>query len=62
MSKHNQMYWTGNQEFFAFGMGAASFTNGQRFTRPKTIKKYEQYVNTDKCLKQCNPESNYDIL
>jgi len=38
------MYWKGNVEFLAFGMGAASFTEGLRFTRPKTLKKYFQWV------------------
>ena len=39
------MYWEGDQEYLAFGMGAASFFNGYRFSRPKTLKKYENWVN-----------------
>lgn len=44
-SSHNQMYWKGNIEYLAFGMGAASYTNKTRFTRPKTLKKYFQWVD-----------------
>lgn len=43
-SKHNQMYWDGQQEFMAFGMGAASFTESIRFERPKSLKKYFEFV------------------
>ena len=38
------MYWEGDQEYLAFGMGAASFFNGYRFSRPRTLKKYEDWV------------------
>ena len=30
-SKHNQMYWDGQQEFMAVGMGAASYIDRVRF-------------------------------
>ena len=43
--KHNQMYWTGNKPFFGFGLGSASLFNGLRITKPKTLKKYLNYVN-----------------
>ncbi len=38
-------YWSGNQEFYGFGMSAASLIHGFRYTRPKNIKKYYQYVD-----------------
>jgi oxygen-independent coproporphyrinogen-3 oxidase len=41
--RHNQVYWN-NQPYFGFGMGAASYTNGQRFTRPRTRREYYQWV------------------
>ena len=44
-SKHNLMYWEGDREYLAFGMGAASFFNGFRFSRPKTLKKYQTWVD-----------------
>lgn len=42
--KHNQVYWH-NQPYYGFGMGAASYTNNQRFTRPRTRKEYFKWVN-----------------
>ncbi len=43
-SKHNQMYWTGYQPWLAFGNGAASFVNRVRFSRPRSLVKYYEYV------------------
>ena len=40
------MYWEGDREYLAMGTGAASFLDGARFTRPKTIKAYYRWVDT----------------
>lgn len=45
MPIHNPIYWEGNKDFLAFGMGASSLLNNKRFTRPKTITKYYEYIN-----------------
>ena len=45
---HNLVYWQ-NKPYYGLGMGAASYTNNQRFTRPRTRKDYYQWV---KSLKQ----------
>lgn len=45
--RHNQVYWH-NQPYYGFGMGAASYYNQQRFTRPRTRKEYFQWVETFK--------------
>ena len=37
-------YWE-NQSYYGLGMGAASYTNNQRFTRPRTRKDYYQWIN-----------------
>ncbi|NJL82908.1 MAG: coproporphyrinogen III oxidase [Chloroflexaceae bacterium] len=37
--RHNQVYWQ-NQPYYGFGMGAASYVNGQRFTRPRNRREY----------------------
>lgn len=42
--KHNEIYWQGDKDFFAFGMGATSLLSGLRVTRPQTLKKYYDYV------------------
>ncbi|MEB3342213.1 radical SAM family heme chaperone HemW [Okeania sp.] len=41
--RHNQVYWE-NCSYYGFGMGAASYVEGKRFTRPHTRKEYYQWV------------------
>ena len=40
---HNRVYWE-NRSYYGFGMGAASYTLGQRFVRPRTRQTYFQWV------------------
>ncbi|BBA80285.1 coproporphyrinogen III oxidase [cyanobacterium endosymbiont of Rhopalodia gibberula] len=42
--RHNRVYWE-NMPYYGFGMGASSYTNQQRFTRPRTRKYYYSWVN-----------------
>ncbi|KAL8215889.1 hypothetical protein R6Q57_022726 [Mikania cordata] len=41
--KHNYTYWI-NKPFYAFGLGSASYINGTRYSRPKKLKDYTNYV------------------
>ncbi|CAL1389029.1 unnamed protein product [Linum trigynum] len=41
--KHNSTYWK-NAPFYGFGLGSASFVNGSRFSRPKKMKDYANFV------------------
>lgn len=41
--RHNQVYWE-NRPYYAFGMGAASYVEGFRFTRPRTRREYYAWV------------------
>lgn len=41
--RHNQVYWL-NQEYYSFGLGSASYTQGKRFSRPRTRSTYYQWV------------------
>ena len=41
--QHNQVYWE-NRPYYGFGMGAASYTQNQRFTRPRTRQDYYPWV------------------
>ncbi|KAJ3701699.1 hypothetical protein LUZ61_005404 [Rhynchospora tenuis] len=41
--KHNLMYWQ-NKSFYGFGLGSASYTNGIRFSRPKRLNEYVEWV------------------
>ncbi len=40
---HNRVYWE-NRPYYAFGMGAASYTQGRRFNRPRTRREYYLWV------------------
>ena len=41
--RHNRVYWE-NKPYYGLGMGAASYTNNQRFTRPCTRQTYYAWV------------------
>ncbi|KAL6905841.1 hypothetical protein ACP4OV_003442 [Aristida adscensionis] len=41
--KHNVTYWQ-NRPFYAFGLGSASYINGVRFSRPRRMKEYAEWV------------------
>ncbi|KAG2601198.1 heme chaperone HemW-like [Panicum virgatum] len=41
--KHNLTYWQ-NRPFYAFGLGSASYINGVRFSRPRRMKEYAEWV------------------
>ena len=41
--RHNRVYWE-NQPYYGFGMGAASYTHQQRFTRPQPRSAYFAWV------------------
>ncbi|GFH24094.1 activating signal cointegrator 1 complex subunit 3 isoform B [Haematococcus lacustris] len=41
--RHNQVYWAG-APYYAFGLGAASYLEGRRFSRPAAMKAYMQWV------------------
>ena len=43
-SQHNLGYWN-NRPFYAFGVGAASYLFERRFSRPRTMKAYQQWAN-----------------
>ncbi|GAQ80361.1 oxygen-independent coproporphyrinogen III oxidase [Klebsormidium nitens] len=41
--RHNCVYWNG-APYFAFGLGAASYINRQRFSRPRKMAEYPKWV------------------
>ncbi|MEH2454876.1 radical SAM family heme chaperone HemW [Nostoc sp.] len=41
--RHNRVYWE-NRPYYGFGMGAASYVQGKRFTRPRKTREYYQWV------------------
>ena len=56
--RHNQVYWH-NQAYYGFGMGAASYVNNQRFSRPRTRKEYYEWVEK---LEQQNGQQDLPYL
>ncbi|GLI68906.1 hypothetical protein VaNZ11_013457 [Volvox africanus] len=42
---HNQVYWRG-LPYYAFGLGAASYLAGRRFSRPARMREYTAWVDT----------------
>ncbi len=41
--RHNRVYWE-NRPYYGFGMAATSYTDYQRFGRPRTTHAYQQWV------------------
>ncbi|MDM9379171.1 radical SAM family heme chaperone HemW [Chlorogloeopsis sp. ULAP01] len=58
--RHNRVYWE-NRPYYGFGMGAASYVEEKRFTRPRKTKEYYQWVE-DGCLIDCEVTSPDEIL
>lgn len=42
--RHNRTYWE-NRPYYGFGMGAASYVQGRRLIRPRTLQQYRQWLN-----------------
>ncbi|KAH7421281.1 hypothetical protein KP509_13G049200 [Ceratopteris richardii] len=47
--RHNMVYWK-NQPYYGFGLGATSYFNGKRFSRPRKLKGYADFVEL--CINQ----------
>ena len=43
--RHNQVYWQ-NKPYYGFGMGAASYVESRRFTRPRTRREYYDWLQS----------------
>lgn len=58
--KHNSTYWK-NSPFYGFGLGAASYLGGLRFSRPRKLKEYTNYVhNLEKGMVDCHGDNDVD--
>jgi putative oxygen-independent coproporphyrinogen III oxidase len=56
--RHNLTYWH-NLPYYGFGMGAASYLAGYRFTRPRKTQAYYQWI-ADRCDWQVESTSEAD--
>lgn len=58
--KHNLTYWK-NKPFYGFGLGSASYLGGLRFSRPRRMKEFVDYVqNLEAGLVDCWGNNHID--
>ncbi len=53
--RHNLTYWH-NQPYYGFGMGATSYTQQQRVSRPRTLAQYGAWVDQFEARQGQHPE------
>lgn len=58
--QHNRVYWE-NRPYYAFGMGAASYFEGKRFTRPRKTNEYYTWVENG-CIIDCTETQENEVL
>ena len=58
--QHNRVYWQ-NRPYYGFGMGAASYIQGKRFTRPRKTQEYYQWLKTGAVI-DCEVTPETDVL
>jgi coproporphyrinogen III oxidase-like Fe-S oxidoreductase len=49
-SRHNQIYWATNSQWYALGLGATSFVANELVARPRTLVDYADWVNRVRTL------------
>lgn len=64
--RHNMTYWK-NLPFYGFGLGATSFLENVRIARPKTMKRYHEWVREqpserEENEKECELDEMLDTL
>ncbi|MEH2247490.1 radical SAM family heme chaperone HemW [Nostoc sp.] len=58
--RHNRVYWE-NRPYYGFGMGAASYVEGKRFTRPRKTREYYKWVQAGGVI-DCNLTPPEEVL
>ncbi len=58
--QHNRVYWQ-NRPYYGFGMGAASYIQGKRFTRPRKTQEYYQWLKNGAVI-DCAVTPPADVL
>ena len=58
--QHNRVYWQ-NRPYYGFGMGAASYIQGKRFTRPRKTQEYYQWLKNGAVI-DCEVTPEADVL
>ncbi|GAP94476.1 radical SAM family heme chaperone HemW [Leptolyngbya sp. NIES-2104] len=52
--QHNRVYWE-NQSFYGFGMGATSYLNGDRVSRPRKLREYYDWIKEPHSTNEVEP-------
>jgi putative oxygen-independent coproporphyrinogen III oxidase len=58
--QHNRVYWQ-NRPYYGFGMGAAGYIQGKRFTRPRKTQEYYQWLKNGAVI-DCEVTPQADVL
>ena len=61
-SRHNQVYWRGDADYRAFGVGATSRLGGARWARPKGLAAYVAWVEAGACPPPAPPDPPEEVL
>ena len=61
-SRHNSAYWTPHASWLGLGLGAASSEQGARFSRPRKMREYEQWVLDGAVVPAASPPHGADAL
>ncbi len=60
--QHNLVYWQ-NRPYYGLGMGAASYIQGHRLTRPRKTHEYYQWVQSHpNPVQSTDPQTDIDVL
>lgn len=61
-SRHNQLYWHPQGNWYALGLGATSFVDGRSVTRPKTLVDYVKWVDEQPAPESIDKDDDHDYL
>ncbi len=61
-SRHNSAYWQPRASWLGLGLGAASSEEGARFSRPRKMRDYEEWVESGAVVPASSPPHGADAL
>lgn len=56
--RHNRVYWQ-NRPFYGFGMGATSYLDRDRYSRPRKTREYYAWVEAQECQESLPSSSSH---
>ena len=61
-SRHNQLYWHPQGQWYSLGLGSTSFVDGRSLTRPKTLVEYVKWVDEQPAPESIDKDDDHDYL